>query len=97
MAAVPTVKPHLTGKALCFTWNINPAYKTAEYFEAVVEHLISQVYNGNMGGEFIDIMIGIDWLQSTMTADVFTFLAGLPKVPFTDGGLQGLKAIIAKR
>jgi len=45
--AVPQIIPHLKG------W----FYKTQEYFEATVEHLINQLYNGNMdGGQFIDIM-----------------------------------------
>ncbi len=48
-------------------------------------------------GEFIDVMIGIDWLAATMTADVFANLAGQRKVPFTDAGLQGIGSIVSRR
>ena len=56
VTVVPAVKPYLKGKALAFVWNIDPAFKTEEYFQSTVEHLIQQVYGGNMGGEFVDIM-----------------------------------------
>lgn len=39
-------------------------------------------------GEFIDIIIGVDWLQARITERVFSRLVNLDKVPFTDGGLQ---------
>ena len=58
--AIPTVRSHLKGKAMCFVWNLDPAYKTQDYFEGTVEHLIQQLYNGNMdGSSFIDIMYSL--------------------------------------
>lgn len=57
--AIPEVKPRLKGKALAFVFDVDPTYKTQPYFEATVEHLILQVYNGWMGGDFIDIMYSL--------------------------------------
>ena len=46
------------------------------------------------GGQFIDLTIGIDDLTIAMQVAVITYLAGLPKVPFDDFGLQGLATVI---
>lgn len=57
VGVVPAVRPWLNGRALAFVFSVNPSYKTQEYFEATVEHLIQQLYDGNMDGStFIDIM-----------------------------------------
>jgi len=40
------------------------------------------------GGQFIDVTVGIDWLQSTMQANVFSILVNTPKVPYTDQGIS---------
>lgn len=40
-----------------------------------------------VGGQFIDITIGIDWLVSTMKTNVFSILVNVPKVPYTDQGV----------
>jgi len=48
-------------------------------------------------GEFIDIIVFIDWLDSEMTADVFAFLASLSKVPYTSAGIGGVESIVSKR
>lgn len=63
--AIPDVRPHLKGRALAFIFNVDPSYKTQPFFEATVSHLITQVYNGNMGGEFIDIMANL--IQGQLT------------------------------
>lgn len=48
---------------------------------------------GTVGsGEFIDIIRGIDWLESIMTEAVFEVLATAPKVPYTDGGVGMVEA-----
>ena len=57
--AIPQVRPHLHGRALAFVFDIDPSYKTQPFFEATVTHLIQQVYNGNMGGDFIDVMYSL--------------------------------------
>jgi hypothetical protein len=53
--------------------------------------------NGTMGsGEFIDIIRGIDWLQSIITINVFGLLAKSPKVPYTDAGIAAIESEIKR-
>ncbi len=40
-----------------------------------------------VSGEFIDVMVGIDWLRQRMTERIFRLLATQPKVPYTDEGI----------
>ena len=65
---IPTVRPHLTGKALAFVFNLDSEYKTESFFRGTVEHLVKQVYGGYMSGEFSDIM---DNLISGQIADAY--------------------------
>lgn len=37
-------------------------------------------------GQFIDVTIGLDWLESTMQANVYTALVNALKIPYTDKG-----------
>jgi hypothetical protein len=39
-----------------------------------------------VGGQFIDVTIGVDWLESTIQNNVFTQLVNNPKIPYTDKG-----------
>lgn len=39
-----------------------------------------------VGGQFIDITVGLDWLESTMQTNVFSLLVQSPKIPYTDLG-----------
>lgn len=48
-------------------------------------------------GRFFDITIGVDWLKSTMTGDVLTYLASREKVDFTDPGIGEIEAPIRAR
>lgn len=45
-------------------------------------------------GQFIDVTIGIDWLESTMQTNVFSPLVNLPKVPYTDLGVAVIENAI---
>lgn len=48
--------------------------------------------NGTMTtGEFFDVMHGIDWLTAEIQTRVFGRLATLPKVPYTEAGMEILK------
>lgn len=38
-------------------------------------------------GEWIDIMRGLDWIESEMQANVFTELLNVRKIPYTDAGV----------
>jgi hypothetical protein len=40
------------------------------------------------GGEWIDIVRGLDWLEARIQEAVFGALVNAPKIPFTDGGAQ---------
>lgn len=48
-------------------------------------------------GEFIDVIIGIDWLYANMQADVFQVLLDAKKVPFTDAGVASIEATVRNR
>lgn len=45
-------------------------------------------------GEFIDVIIFIDWLQVRMEERIFVTLTNTPKVPFTDPGIAAIEADI---
>jgi hypothetical protein len=45
-------------------------------------------------GEFIDTIRFIDWLQSRIQINVFSALAAMPKIPFTDAGVSVVKGMI---
>jgi len=44
------------------------------------------------GGQFIDITRGIDWLQAEIQVNVFALLVRSEKVPFTDPGIDQVRA-----
>ncbi len=41
--------------------------------------------------EFIDIIRGIDWLESTMASNIFTILTNSPKIPYTNAGVAAVE------
>lgn len=46
---------------------------------------------GTVGsGEYIDIIRGLDWLEATIQANVYTALLNNEKIPFTDQGIQAV-------
>lgn len=38
-------------------------------------------------GEWLDVVLGLDWLTARLQERIFARLAGLPKIPFTDNGI----------
>lgn len=38
------------------------------------------------GGQFIDITVGLDWLESRMQTNIYAVLVNAPKIPYTDRG-----------
>lgn len=44
--------------------------------------------------EWIDVIRFIDWLESTMAADVFTLLVNADKVPYTDAGIGQIESLV---
>jgi len=49
-----------------------------------------------VGGQFIDVTIGLDWLKSTMQTAIYTQLAQLAKIPYTDKGAALLEGEVKK-
>ena len=48
------------------------------------------------GNEYIDIVIGIDWLTSTVQTYVYSVLVNNPKVPYTDSGITAIQSQIER-
>ncbi len=72
------------------TWN---AGKNAMVYVSVGG--VSMTLEGRVAsGEFVDVIVFVDWLKSDMTAAVFTAFVSSPKIPFTDAGLQGLGSLV---
>lgn len=56
---------------------------------------VSITCNGTMvSGEFIDVMRGVDWLDSRMTERIFSVLVNSPKIPYTDAGVAVIETEI---
>lgn len=65
--------------------------KEGNYYTEIAGVSVTQ--NGTVGsGEFIDIIRGIDKLELTMQNNIFTLLINVPKVPYTNEGIQGIVA-----
>jgi hypothetical protein len=45
-------------------------------------------------GRYIDVQLGLDWLQAQMETDLFALLANNPKVPYTDAGLAMIEGVV---
>lgn len=43
------------------------------------------------GGQFIDVTVGIDWLQATIQTNIYQLLVDTPKIPYTDKGTAMLE------
>lgn len=64
--------------------------KKANYFQTVAG--VSIVQNGQVaGGEWIDVIRGIDWLQARISERVYGVLISVPKVPYTDAGVAQIQ------
>jgi hypothetical protein len=56
---------------------------------------VNIVENGNVAeGEWVDIIIFIDWLEARITEEVYGLLVNQPKVPYTDAGIAAVEAEI---
>lgn len=50
-----------------------------------------------VGGQFLDILVGSDWLRATLQQDIITVQTSGPKVPYTDAGVAMFEAAARKR
>lgn len=81
----------ITPDTLTATQRINALAKYCNIYETVAGVSITQT--GTTGGnEYIDITRGIDWLKSTMQADIYTMLVQQDKVPYTDKGIASVES-----
>lgn len=39
-----------------------------------------------VGGQYIDVTVGVDWFESTLQTNIFALLVQNPKIPYTDQG-----------
>lgn len=54
--------------------------------------------SGTVGeGEYIDVIIFVDWLKARMTEDIYTAMVNNDKLPFTDSGIQAVVGIVKAR
>lgn len=76
------ITPHLYTALDALT--LNSDY--ANYYALVAGSGVT--INGRMvGGEYIDVIHGLDWLEQYMKENVFLMLKSAPKIPFTDQGI----------
>lgn len=47
--------------------------------------------------EYIDIIRGIDWLESTMASNIFAILAAADKIPYTNAGIAAIEAEVRSK
>jgi hypothetical protein len=71
----------------------NIEQKNATWYMSVAD--VPMTGNGQAAsGEYLDIIIGIDWLKSRIHNLVFTPFTTQDKVPFTDSGIQSVVACL---
>lgn len=71
--------------------------KNANFFETVGGNSIITSEAVMVGGEFIDIIRGIDWLVARIGEDVLTVFINSNKVPYTNKGVSLIVAPLRKR
>lgn len=76
--------------------NPGPGGKRGNYFKVTSDEGFT--FPGcTPGGEWADITIFVDWLQTNMQADVLALLLNAPKLPFTDFGIGLIANAIRNR
>lgn len=83
----------ITPDSLTTTQRNNALAKYANVYETVAGVSITQ-FGTTGGNEYLDITRGIDWLQSTMQADIYTRLVQQDKIPYTDKGIASIEALV---
>jgi hypothetical protein len=84
LAGVPVVQ-------LTSTQRKNALDKNANTYE--VRGGVNITRDGTTGsGEYIDIIVGVDWLKARMTERIYSKLVNLPKIPYTDAGIAIVEA-----
>lgn len=56
---------------------------------------LNTTYPGmSASGQYLDLVVFIDWLTAEIQTDVFTVLHGNDKIPFTDAGVDVLRSVV---
>lgn len=72
------------------TQRVNARAKKANFYQTIAGRNVT--CDGTVAsGQFLDITIGLDFIQDDMTKAVFGAMAGAPKIPFTDAGIALLE------
>lgn len=72
------------------TQRVNARAKKANFYQTIAGRNVT--CDGTVAsGQFLDITIGLDFIQDDMTKAVFGALAGAPKIPYTDAGVALLE------
>jgi hypothetical protein len=72
------------------TQQANAFEKKCSTYEEVGE--VNIIQEGWVGtGEYFDLIIWIDWLESKIQSNVYVLLVNEPKVPFDDGGITSIE------
>lgn len=72
---------------------INAAFtKKANIYQQIAG--LNMTNEGTTASEWIDVMRGIDFLTSTITTNLFTYIVNEPKVPYTDASVSAVKSNI---
>jgi hypothetical protein len=85
----------ITVDTLTSTQRNNAWNKYCNTYETVAAANITRW--GTVGAnEYIDIILGADWLRARLQEDIYERLVNLPKIPYTDKGIGSLSAIVRK-
>lgn len=78
------------------TQSTNLAATNMNWYQTIASVNVTQ--NGVCpGGEFMDVVRFIDWLNSNIQIDVFQLLISLLKVPYTDIGIDMIASVVKNR
>lgn len=89
--------------------NVSGSYTLTGAQRSYIHGLNGNTYERRMGrnitrngtladGEFIDVQVGIDWLDNRMTEDVFAAIAGTAtRIPMSQAGINTIELIVRKR
>jgi len=84
LAGIPFVKLNSNQRLVAFLKNVNTYEKRGG---------ADIIKDGKMGsGQYIDIVVGVDWLQARIVERIFGRLVNLPKIPFTNRGISVIVA-----
>jgi hypothetical protein len=88
IAATPTTAPHLTDSALT-----QLASKRCNFYYALGG--VNVTREGEVSSnEWLDIVIGLDWLKARLQERIYSRLVGLKKIPYTELGVAVITAEI---